>query len=587
MILKRAVLVLILLHFTFSGFALRVRLVVNRSTVGRKQPFNVAIKVSGTSSLDGKFSISRNPAFTVSESGISQSTSITMIQGSKIQRKKTFSKNYTFYPKRFGRFRIGPAYYVLNGVTYKTGTRSITVSKNNTRRTRRRSFGIFNRFFGNQQREEAVEIQIQTRIVPSSKTVYVSEEIQLYFEVLINEERLRDIRMFRQTIKGFWEEPGNTKKKPKMEEVKKNGKTWYRYRKLISYLYPASSGRKRISGLKARVYYSNYWSRQKDFTADDVEINVLPLPDKGRPEKFKGYVGDFKIQVNEIQEKLLENVPFDMEIVVSGKGNIQTIASLDLKYDKTNFRVLSPTIRTRIDRTYDGIISEKVFKYVVYPLTSGTNHLPSFSLSFFDPVKKRYRSVITGVKNRFIIKHSGKEVETGKKKKEKIDVFINRSKVRNRMIPFSESFLKVIFLLLIAGSIISLLWFRRLIFLENNPVYERKIGAKSFALNNLKIASGYLKKEKINEAIGLIEKTIKKYLLNKLELEDENILLTSLTGKLELAKLSSELIEEITDLLHGVSYLRYSAQGSRENVQKLITNSVSLISRIHSGWTER
>src|SRR6185503_13316275 len=59
-----------------------------------------------------------------------------------------------------------------------------------------------------------------------------------------------------------------------------------------------------------------------DVRADPITLNVLPLPEPGKPPTFSGAVGSFTMQVDAGPTQLTAGDPVTLRIHLTGSGNL-------------------------------------------------------------------------------------------------------------------------------------------------------------------------------------------------------------------------------------------------------------------------
>lgn len=122
-----------------------------------------------------------------------------------------------------------------------------------------------------------------------------------------------------------------------------------------------------------------------------VEVNVLPLPDAGRPAGFGGAVGRFKMDVQIGPTNLVAGDPVTLEVSIAGSGVLENV-SLPSFEEWENFRVYPPnsTVSYQDQANFTGI---KTFEQVVVPQKADVPEVPAFQFSYFDPFERRYKTL--------------------------------------------------------------------------------------------------------------------------------------------------------------------------------------------------
>lgn len=131
--------------------------------------------------------------------------------------------------------------------------------------------------------------------------------------------------------------------------------------------------------------------REVPVTIDALPIEVLPLPEKGRPADFAGAVGQWNLEVTAKPTDLAVGDPITLTIKISGAGNIDTVSSPKIG-SLDEFKTYDPTTKTTKDEL--NTMGERVIQQVLIAKSTETKQLPEVRLAYFDPVAKTYRMAV-------------------------------------------------------------------------------------------------------------------------------------------------------------------------------------------------
>ncbi len=130
--------------------------------------------------------------------------------------------------------------------------------------------------------------------------------------------------------------------------------------------------------------------RNRRLATNTITLKVKPLP-PGAPASFTGGVGDFKVSAVPSTTEVTQGDPISIELTVEGIGNLDTLeAPVFLTLAQENWKTYDA--RKIIDpaENSDGITSGKAtFSQIVIPQAE-VEAIPSFELTFFDPLLKDY-----------------------------------------------------------------------------------------------------------------------------------------------------------------------------------------------------
>jgi len=134
----------------------------------------------------------------------------------------------------------------------------------------------------------------------------------------------------------------------------------------------------------ADPFFDNFFQqgRQVDLRTEPLTLNVLPLPEAGRPADFSGAVGSFMLRVQAAPTEVTAGDPITVRLEVSGQGNL-TDATPPVLSDSSGFRLYDP-------RTASTDANGRTYEQVLIPNDAGVTTLPPFRFSYFDPQSARY-----------------------------------------------------------------------------------------------------------------------------------------------------------------------------------------------------
>lgn len=174
--------------------------------------------------------------------------------------------------------------------------------------------------------------------------------------------------------------------------------------------YPLESGTLKLDSMALKFnYYPNSGGQDEDpffgffqqmvpkvwtGKSEQITVEVLPLPEDGKPKSFTGGIGDYSVVSAVDQTEVHANNAVTLTVKVEGQGNIATVQMPkaewppDVELFDSKGKVQAPSA----GRKGVGI---KVFEYLFIPRLPGPLTLPGLEFSFFDPVKKQYYTKTT------------------------------------------------------------------------------------------------------------------------------------------------------------------------------------------------
>lgn len=321
------------------------------------------------------------------------------------------SYNYVMAARTEGTFTIPSATVRAGDKSYETRPIKITVTPARTRQ----------QHADRQQPQRPSDDRTNPR--PSGKhrifitaeldkdTAYINEPVTYIFRFYQGERLLSSPEYTRTSFPGFWVEdlPPQRKYSKIIDNVR------YEVTEIRYALFPTDAGPKHIAPtrLKATVRSAQQNTRRDPFSIFDnnffgsfdrgeqvnlatepVSLVVLPLPYKDKPDDFSGLVGNFTLDLEADQKSVTVGDPLTVKITLEGVGNLKSapMPSFDSVADLRTFAAGSTE---NISTAGYRVSGSKTFDQVFIPQRPGRYRLPSFSISYFDPNAKRYRTLRT------------------------------------------------------------------------------------------------------------------------------------------------------------------------------------------------
>ncbi|RLD12611.1 hypothetical protein DRI50_08955, partial [candidate division KSB1 bacterium] len=287
---------------------INIRSYVNKNVVGLNENFSYSIEVSGKStSLPNPVPPKFNDFYVLS--GPNTSTNIQWVNG-----RMSSTKVYSFYlqPKKKGKLTIPPAQVRYKGKVYKSNAIVITVKAQ--AQTSQPQAAPQTRTPKRTTSKDILGQSIYLKTVVSKRKAFVGEEIivkyKLYFRVNVRGYDFQKLPSF----PGFWTEDFQMRSQPTIANEIVNGLNYNvaTIRKVA--LFPTHSGELTINPISVVVeaqirkrstsifdsFFDDPFGNivQKTISSKPVKIEVMNLPEEGRPADFSGAVGKYKLSVS-------------------------------------------------------------------------------------------------------------------------------------------------------------------------------------------------------------------------------------------------------------------------------------------------
>jgi hypothetical protein len=158
-------------------------------------------------------------------------------------------------------------------------------------------------------------------------------------------------------------------------------------------LFPLEPGKQTIGALEmdvARVLdFFGTSMRRQHLRADQVTIDVLPLPAAGQPKGFAAAnVGTFTLAVRVDRAQVQVGEPVTVTVSLAGRGNLRKIA-VPFPGKLDGWKSYEPRENVTVDPA-DGVGGTKTIEVLLLPERTGTVTIPALVFDYFDPEAKRY-----------------------------------------------------------------------------------------------------------------------------------------------------------------------------------------------------
>ncbi|MCH8927165.1 MAG: protein BatD [Candidatus Marinimicrobia bacterium] len=387
--------VLIFFDVSIAQNEIEMEASVSRSDLSLKERFTYKLEIRGERQLN-------LPDVEVSEfndfyivGGPSQSTNFSYFNG-EISSSATYT--WVLEPKKNGSFKIEAATLRYRGMTYKSESISINVSSSRGRKNPITAQGLNQK--GGKKKSTFLVASID------KDKVYKGEQVTVTYRIYTRVRLVNFNTPSPPEAIGFWVEEIPQPAKPLVEEEIIDG---VRYSTAVVgrfALFPTRSGKLELAELpldfKERVkrrrsnsifddFFDDPFGRfvNKRVLSNSLKINVLPLPEKGKPEDFSGAVGDFKITAEIVESEAEVNDAITLRVKISGAGNIKSTRAPVIEFPD-GVEIFEPEINQQSSVKRGRIYGEKNYEYVLILRKAGQMELNRIELTYFNPKKNKY-----------------------------------------------------------------------------------------------------------------------------------------------------------------------------------------------------
>ena len=325
-------------------------------------------------------------------SGPLQSVSNVFVNG-----KRSYSMSYSYFlaPLKKGVYDIEQAQIEFEGKTYKTTPLTITVTDpvEVPRDPNDPSYVV----------DEKLHLVAEI----SNRRPYVNQPVTVVYKLYFAQNLMpTNVNVVdNPTYNDFWSYNIDLQRRDIQTTVFKGERYNYvEWRKTV--LYPQRSGVLDIEPLTLDVtidvptgrrdFFRNMIYKQvpKLISAGDVKIDVLPLPEEGRPADFTGAVGTFDFEVNSSKTELKASESLQAVVTVSGRGNLK-LFSMPRLQTPSALEQYDPEKQENVRTTSSGMNGSISESYTLVPQFQGQYPIPPMRFSYFDPKTRSYKTLVS------------------------------------------------------------------------------------------------------------------------------------------------------------------------------------------------
>lgn len=539
-------------------------------------------------------------------SGPNQSSSMQIINGSVSQ---TISINYILAAKNEGKFTIGAASIKVGNKVLNTKPITIEVGKGNGQSQSQQGNSAASRS-NNSGYPEDVESNIFMIASVSKNKVYQGEQLLVTYKVYTRLNIVDNALSKAPSFNGFWsEEVPNPTRQSELHSEVLDGIQYQVAEIKKTILIPQRSGTLTIDPLEMEVvtrvksksrnnnffdqfFGGGYQDVKLSIGSKPVKIEVMPLPEKGRPENFNGAVGQLNIEASIKNNELKTDEGCNLTYTISGKGNLKLLEAFKLKLP-ADIETYDPKISDKITVSVDGVKGSRTFDYLLIPRFAGNYTIPGLQFSYFDPQKGQYIS-LPG--NDFILKVAkgqggdGMSISRGTEKEDVKQLGNDIRYIKTNLplfVPkqnalFGSSFFWILMVVPVVIYFLFLIWFRnyKKETSDVNGLKRRK--ANSMAQKQLKLANEFLQKNDYNAFFDEVFKALYGYLGNKLSLSVADLNKGKIESSLRAKEVEENVIIQLLELLELCEFARFAPVKNNEKMKDAYQKSAELISVLES-----
>lgn len=469
-----------------------------------------------------------------------------------------------------GKYKFGPFYVKAGNKTYTSNTVKVNVVDNPTQNSpedltrqqlRQPAFGIIE--VSSVKIYEGEPLIISGRVYSKERT-YGRPVLRRTFEV----DGVNDVYPMQQSES--W------------ETLTIKGKAYESFSFEKKVMFPVGSG---IISIQPFEVYLPYRSNGFNVLSSIPTVEIVPLPGNA-PAEFIGAVGEFEVEQNVDPKKIKQGDIVQVNVVVSGKGNLHAIEAPVLPLPKGMNTYGDAEVKEDYIFNSQGAVGKITYTYHVQVTKEGDQTIKPVKIAYFNPKEEKYvsaeapkaiRIAVAGDPS-FKIDTEADSIETSTFADEK------NLKEQDTKKLFSGENQWMLFgiggAVLLAGILLFFLFRPKRKQEEKLPKKEIKVASKSISQNDVKTlinqTSFYLKERQDDKFYAALEKSLIAIIKFKLKLPAE-----AANSRLELTeelkRNNDASATTIQRLFEKCDYARYGMIASEEEQEELMKDLEGLV----------
>lgn len=276
-----------------------------------------------------------------------------------------------------GKYKFGPFYVKAGNKTYTSNTVKVNVIDNPTQNSpedvtrqqlRQPAFGVIE--VSSAKIYEGEPLVIAGRVYSKERT-YGRPVLRRSFEV----DGVNDVYPMQQSES--W------------ETLTIKGKAYESFSFEKKVMFPVGSG---IISIQPFEVYLPYRSNGFNVLSSIPTIEIVPLPGNA-PAEFIGAVGEFEVKQNVDPKKIKQGDIVQVNVVVSGKGNLHAIEAPVLPLPKGMNTYGDAEVKEDYIFNSQGAVGKVTYTYHVQVTREGDQTIKPVKIAYFNPKEEKYISV--------------------------------------------------------------------------------------------------------------------------------------------------------------------------------------------------
>lgn len=420
------------------------------------------------------------------------------------------------------------------------------------------------------------------RVTVDKNKVYVGEQVTATYKLYTRLSMDMHISKM-PSLNGFWmediEKPGGNN--DHTEEMY-NGRPYQVFVLKKAALFPQQTGTLKLDAAEAEGT-ADYTNEPVHLTSNQLSIEVMPLPENGKPTSFTGAVGRFNISSRIDKLHITTDDMATLKLTISGAGNLKLITPPQLQLPD-GLEPYDPIIADTITGRNGQLSGTKTISYAIGARAPGTYEIPAIPFSYFNAQTGNYVTVYT--------QPATIQVKPGKKRTGVpilVDIHSIKTEAPNtwkfggKPLLFSPAYWSLYALPLLAFIGLAF-WRGRQEDLLKDMVQFRSRTANKVAFKRLAIAQQFLKQQDNRAFYEETSKAIWLYVSDKLNIPLSTLSRERATAGMAQRSIGAALREEALQLIDECETALYSPSGGSQRMEQTYNNAAHVISKLEENF---
>ena len=534
---------------------------VDRTRASLGEPIHLTLRIE---SADEQLGQVTPPALDLKGFHMGPATSTRMEMNNFTDVRFTHELTYSLYAKQVGTFTIGPIQLEMDGEHYQTKPITVEIVRSTGRTS-----------------ADPAETPIFVLARADHERAYVGQQVTVSYDLFYRIQPHNVSFSKLPTFVGFWTEDIFVAQQLKAHQEVRGGVSFNVAPLRRVALFPTGAGAHAVGSLAISCDIPQQRSRRgsllDDFfgrsrsvrlQSEELHIEVLPLPEQGRPAEFTGAVGRFQLSVAAQPTQVAAGDPVTLRVLVEGEGNIAAVQPLQVDA-AAGVKLYDPKVEEEARITNGVYGGRRLFEYILIPEQGGTLNIPPLRFAYFDPHQARYEVLQS---DPIVIHSEGSVEEEGvsyglsrrdieavgediRYIKPDVETLVVQPMLHERYWFWSvQGALPIAFLAL-------LLWQRHQRRLQGDVAYARQRRAKGEAGRRLARADAWLEGGTEAEFYGEVRAAVLEFVADRLNLAAAGLTMEVCATALAEREVEAETIAALRDLLTRCDFARFAPAG--------------------------